>query len=1001
MLINFDIKQKYLRFYSILLLINLSLLSVSQEFSLRKYSIPEGLAQTQIQSIYQDRNGYMWIGTKGGISRFDGVEFNNFSVRDGLPHNYVGAIYENQLGEVFVIVRNGMAMISKNRCKPIPFPEPDIDHVAGYIPGTQYENYFLLRNKKFQNIVYQYNKEKWIRIEHPLNKLDSYISGDDFVVNMVQNDSIYFIRTIKGAILEYADNKIRKRFSAESGVFDALWHSGELYFRNETGLYRYIKDRNPVLLFNYTFSKKKPRSNFIFDQHNGIWFVDEQGRLCYFNRKELLTTTTKLNGSGILFKDREETIWLGGQDGDGLFCIENPAFVHYLPEKTGVPRHVWSIVPDRNGDLWFGGYTEGFAKFDYQSFDRTDFPNVIAGGAIALMGSIFTRDKISLFSVSGASVVAYDGKTFSTFLESKDVPGASMYLFEDTVRGRILSCLGSGDLTIRENDGKIKTITVPRPSNAYSLLTVSMDEQNRYWLGYSKVIMIYDGEHFSTLPNEECSFPYGAMSMQRDQYGTLWVGNELGLFAIKENNYQKTGEEYFNNYVSSLCAAGTDTLIIGGINGLGILNLREFNLNNRTDLLFFDQKSGFKGIEVAQNCITPDFRGNYWIATSDIVVRFDPDELRMNTVKAQPIFTSLETMNKSMEWNPLVINGIPDSAIQLKWADNNIRIKFGATSLRFPHKVTFSYLLEGNDENWSAPSTNRYAVYTNLSPGKYRFLLKASNDDCVWNHEYASININIVPAWWQTWIFKIVTVLSLSGIVIWLSIFLTNRRRNRLEYEMASEKKMTELRLQTLHNQMDPHFTFNVINAIKSVVMRDDKEKAGRFLDNFSVLLRKMLEKSDQITRTVREELEFSRNYLELQQLRYKNKFEYQINIKETVNQDQLIPKMVIHTYVENAVKHGLFNADRHGILLISIGENDSKLIIRVQDNGIGRKKAAALQSYSTGKGLKIMKQYFDLFNERNPAKIETEIIDLYDDNQEPSGTLVLITIPIHMTYYI
>jgi LytS/YehU family sensor histidine kinase len=113
------------------------------------------------------------------------------------------------------------------------------------------------------------------------------------------------------------------------------------------------------------------------------------------------------------------------------------------------------------------------------------------------------------------------------------------------------------------------------------------------------------------------------------------------------------------------------------------------------------------------------------------------------------------------------------------------------------------------------------------------------------------------------------------------------------------------------------------------------------------------------------------------------------------------VPKMIIQTYTENAVKHGLFPLEKQGKLTIGISEAEGFLTICVEDNGIGRKKAAESKTKSTGKGMKIMKQYFEVFNERNQEKITFEIVDLTDENREACGTKVIIKIPLSMRFEI
>ena len=181
--------------------------------------------------------------------------------------------------------------------------------------------------------------------------------------------------------------------------------------------------------------------------------------------------------------------------------------------------------------------------------------------------------------------------------------------------------------------------------------------------------------------------------------------------------------------------------------------------------------------------------------------------------------------------------------------------------------------------------------------------------------------------------------------------------------------------------------------------MSEDRIQANSFLARFSVLIRNILDSSDKITRSLENEIDFVKNYLELQRFRYKNRFDFSIEIDSEMDTTMPVPKMIIQTYAENAVKHGLFPLAKQGKLTIRVSETDGFLTICVEDNGIGRKKAAESKTQSTGKGMKIMKQYFEVFNERSDVKITFEIVDLTDENQDASGTKISIKIPLSMQF--
>ena len=227
-----------------------------------------------------------------------------------------------------------------------------------------------------------------------------------------------------------------------------------------------------------------------------------------------------------------------------------------------------------------------------------------------------------------------------------------------------------------------------------------------------------------------------------------------------------------------------------------------------------------------------------------------------------------------------------------------------------------------------------------------------------------------------------------------LIVFIIQKLQNyQTERKLALEKQISELQLKTIRSQMDPHFTFNALNTISSIIYKEDKEKAHRYFTKFSKLVRATLDASERITRTLGEELDFTENYLMLEKIRFKDKFEYKIKISDNAKTDQLIPKMIIQIYVENAIKHGLKHKEKDGLLTIEIFQNKSTLSIIIEDNGIGRKRAAELETFGTGHGMKIMETIGRLYFKLYKTEIRQKIEDLYDGKGNASGTKVVVEI--------
>ena len=199
--------------------------------------------------------------------------------------------------------------------------------------------------------------------------------------------------------------------------------------------------------------------------------------------------------------------------------------------------------------------------------------------------------------------------------------------------------------------------------------------------------------------------------------------------------------------------------------------------------------------------------------------------------------------------------------------------------------------------------------------------------------------------------------------------------------------------MQSILKEFDHHFTFNAISSIGSLIMKNDRKTAYLYLTRLSALLRTSLRESSSMLKPISGELDFVRNYCELQKLRFGERFDYSIEIGEDVDLNMELPKMTIQTFVENAIKHGFENRKEGGRIEIILThyENYHKIILR--DNGIGRAESMKIRSDGTGYGIKTVNRVIDIMNRNNKLKASLEISDLTHDGVT-CGTEVVVLIP-------
>ena len=219
---------------------------------------------------------------------------------------------------------------------------------------------------------------------------------------------------------------------------------------------------------------------------------------------------------------------------------------------------------------------------------------------------------------------------------------------------------------------------------------------------------------------------------------------------------------------------------------------------------------------------------------------------------------------------------------------------------------------------------------------------------------------------------------------------------NKLSKQRKSANQKLELR--SLRSQMNPHFIFNALNSVNGFISLRDERRANSFLSGFSSLMRTVMENSEYDFITLTKELEIIQTYLKMEHFRFKDKFEYTIDIDESLDEDYVkLPPMLIQPYIENAIWHGLRYKTDTGLLNIILKDDDDTLVVTIQDNGIGRKRSKLFKTKNQLKrksiALKNIDQRIQIFEELHKIKITVKIADLYPD-QEDTGTYVELRIP-------
>jgi tetratricopeptide (TPR) repeat protein len=241
-----------------------------------------------------------------------------------------------------------------------------------------------------------------------------------------------------------------------------------------------------------------------------------------------------------------------------------------------------------------------------------------------------------------------------------------------------------------------------------------------------------------------------------------------------------------------------------------------------------------------------------------------------------------------------------------------------------------------------------------------------------------------------TYIIILLALLSILGI-----IFYQRSRRHKIE----TRRIKAELQTQILRSQMNPHFIFNCLNSIENFILQNDKRQASDYLNKFSQLIRSILDSSRNEVVPIAKDMEALKLYVELEQLRFNNKFTFRVNIDPALaGGDYLVPSLLVQPFVENAIVHGMAHSEEKDLsLIVTASLQGDTIKYTIQDNGIGREKAKVYnmhnKPYHKSVGLKITEERINIYNDAPEKKDAINIIDLYDANKKPDGTKVEIVL--------
>jgi len=709
--------------------------------------------------------------------------------------------------------------------------------------------------------------------------------------------------------------------------------------------------------------------NLWFGTFNGVNIIDRYApkfSLYQYNPDEENSLSSNYVGS--FLEVSPNIFWIGTDNGISIFDKNQEKFskitFNPLSKNSISSKRARTILKDKQGNFWIGTRDAGLDKLETKTGKYYHFrPSIQQKNSICddYIVSLYEASSglIWVGTQSGLNTIHPVTHKINVF---KNIPGDSTSLADNTVYCIIED--SEHVLWLATKNGLCRFNPVARNfttfrktgdsnenSSANNLFCVFEDSENDFWLGSrGGGLTKFDRKNLeftsftieNGLPNDVI---YGILE---DDEGNLWMSTNWGI-----SKFNKKTNSFLNFDV-------TDGLQSNEYNA-------QAYLKSQAGELFFGGMKGFNS--------------------------FLPSEILTNPAKPNIVITAFKKFNIRQ---PLQI--FDGDTIRLKYDDNFFSFEFSALDFTNPGKNKYAYMLEKYNKDWTFVDGGRhFAEYTNVGPGTYIFRVKVSNNDGIWNNDGPKLTIIIRPPWYKTWYFRIGL---LAGIIffIWLIIALRVRqirKKHVMEKRMLNvEKQLFEIQQRALRLQMNPHFIFNSLNSIQSFILSKDIDLAVNYLSRFSQLMRLILANSRESIIPLADELQAIRYYIEIEQLRFDNKFDYTIIIDPELDEEFTgIPPMILQPYIENAIIHGLVHKISPGTITLQIIKIDSRIKCIITDNGIGRAKATEIKRDSglntKSRGMMITRERLELLNKSTTEKHSVMVNDLFDNNGEPAGTRV------------
>ncbi|MEO1517345.1 MAG: two-component regulator propeller domain-containing protein [Bacteroidota bacterium] len=934
------------------------------------YTSEDGLPSSEIYDLLQDRQGYIWIATDNGVSRFNGYEFENFDPTDGLVESSVFALYEDSQGDIWASTLSGDIYIHKQDTF-VPFQYNHLLNVKT-VEAFSIIRYFLVdKDGVFHGAI----PDHGILQIYPdgTSKLVRGPVGSFQVIGYQKEGKILPCRIMRRTKDEAERKEIYRNrrffwFKEDSLMGDIPFESSMLA-QNQKPHCNTQELPDGSLLFAYvdclhhiqdgrlklTVPFKDPLNIMAKGPSGRIYLGLESisnggGLQIYQGYDDFLRGRSEmffpdLTISAVL-EDRAGGLWVGTNE-DGLFYIANPKVRVYDQMAGFSTDYTTAISPAGTDEVFVGSKDGGCYHLDIGNDQLTVLPKPYT----EVWDMAYDFDSSTLLIGGGGTNELY--KWQNNAMSSINFPSSIKKLAIDP-NGELFGVLPGAQGFTHYNWQEEKTLFITTYFNSPLrnwTMAVHRSMDGRVWVGQEDGL--YEFRDSTLLPADQKhpAFRWRIEEIKELPDSTLVIGTKGGgVLFWRGNDIQQLNEQngLTTNMVEKIHIDSAQNIWVGTLNGMDRVRRRA---NGQFEIEHYSTVDGLPSSEVTD---IASWGKDVWVATTKGLMNFRPNDQIVHYDISPPILSHLLLNNEPIDLGQT--NSWP-------YWKSNLQFEYFAIDFQQNAKINYRHRLQPTDD-WIRTDLTSLG-FAALAPGNYTFEIQAATKYGRWS-ESTVYAFDIRPPFYKTGIFALLCMLLMGGTFY----ALYQRRIQNIRQKVELELQIQKMKSSALQAQMSPHFIFNRLHSIQGYIAEKDHQTAISYLGHISNLIRAVLQASSTQSISLEEEVAMLTSYMELENYRLEHPFQYDIIVDPRLDPvDCQIPPMLIQPLVENAIIHGVSKLKKgKGVILIEFQLVKKDLIsVRVRDNGNGMKesssKAANGVQGATSLGMYITRQRLEMQN--------------------------------------